>query len=71
MRSVGPVPRFSPLIVTLVHGMPSFGEMPVTSGGCRERDIVLGGANPRFSYKSNLLKENEKKALVPTEISSD
>lgn len=41
MRSVGPIPRFSPLIVTLVHGIPSFGEMPVTSGGWRERDIVI------------------------------
>lgn len=45
MRSVGPVPRFSPLIVTFVHGIPSFGEMPVTSGGCRDRDIVPCGAN--------------------------
>lgn len=45
MRSVGPVPRFSPLIVTLVQGIPSFGEMPVTSGGCRDRDMVLCAAN--------------------------
>lgn len=41
MRSTGPVPRFSPLIVTFVHGIPSFGEMPVTRGGCRDRDIVF------------------------------
>lgn len=40
MRSVGPVPRFSPLIVTFVHEMPSLGEMPVTSGGCRARDMM-------------------------------
>lgn len=40
MRSVGPVPKFSPLIVTFVHEMPSLGEMPVTSGGCRARDMM-------------------------------
>lgn len=40
MRSLGPVPRFSPRIVTLVHGVPSLGEMPVTSGGCRARDMA-------------------------------
>lgn len=57
MRSVGPVPRFSPLIVTLVQGIPSFGEMPVTSGGCRDRDMVLCAANSWSSYRSNLLKQ--------------
>lgn len=40
MRSVGPVPKFSPLIVTFVHEMPSLGEMPVTRGGCRARDMM-------------------------------
>lgn len=40
MRSGVPVPRFSPLIVTFVHGIPSFGEMPVTRGGGRNRDIT-------------------------------
>lgn len=39
-RSVGPVPKFSPLIVTFVHAMPSLGEIPVTSGGCRARDMM-------------------------------
>ena len=66
MRSAGPVPRFSPLIVTFVHGMPSFGEMPVTRGGCRDRDIVLA-EETRSSYRSNLLKE--KQELVLTEAS--
>lgn len=66
MRSAGPVPRFSPLIVTFVHGMPSFGEMPVTRGGCRDRDIVLA-EETRSSYRSNLLKE--KQELVPAEAS--
>lgn len=40
MRSGGPVPRFSPRMVTLVHATPSLGEMPVTNGGWRARDIV-------------------------------
>lgn len=40
MRSVGPVPKFSPLIVTFVQEMPSLGEIPVTSGGCRARDMT-------------------------------
>lgn len=40
IRSVGPVPKFSPLIVTFVHEMPSLGEIPVTSGGCRARDMM-------------------------------
>lgn len=39
-RSAGPVPKFSPLIVTFVHEMPSLGEIPVTSGGCRARDMM-------------------------------
>lgn len=28
--------------MTLVHDVPSFGEMPVTSGGCRARDMAHG-----------------------------
>lgn len=53
MRSAGPVPRFSPRIVTFVHGMPSFGEMPVTRGGCRDRDIVLVDET-RSRYRNDL-----------------
>lgn len=59
MRSAGPVPRFSPLIVTFVHGMPSFGEMPVTRGGCRDRDIVLA-EETRSSYRSNLQDRTDR-----------
>lgn len=40
IRSAGPVPRFSPRIVTLVQAAPSLGEMPVTSGGGRARDMA-------------------------------
>lgn len=43
MRSGGPMPRFSPRMVTLVHATPSLGEMPVTNGGWRARDIVAFG----------------------------
>lgn len=43
MRSAGPVPRFSPRMVTLVQAAPSLGEMPVTSGGWRARDMVAWG----------------------------
>lgn len=43
MRSAGPVPRFSPRMVTLVQAAPSLGEMPVTSGGWRARDMVTRG----------------------------
>lgn len=43
IRSAGPVPRFSPRIVTLVHAAPSLGEMPVTSGGGRARDMAASG----------------------------
>lgn len=37
------MPRFSPRMVTLVHATPSLGEMPVTNGGWRARDIVAFG----------------------------
>lgn len=47
MRSGGPVPRFSPRMVTLVHATPSLGEMPVTKGGWRARDIVAWGKQKR------------------------
>lgn len=40
-RSAGPVPRFSPRMVTLVHEVPSLGEMPVTRGGWWARDMVV------------------------------
>lgn len=43
MRSGGPVPRFSPRMVTLVQATPSLGEMPVTNGGWRARDMVAWG----------------------------
>ena len=39
--------------------MPSFGEMPVTRGGCRDRDIVLV-EETRSSYRSDLLKEKDE-----------
>lgn len=32
MKSLGSIPRFSPLMVIRVPGGPSFGETPVTSG---------------------------------------
>ena len=32
MKSLRSLPKFSPLIVTLVPGGPSFGETPVTNG---------------------------------------
>lgn len=32
MKSLGSLPKFSPLIVTLVPGGPSFGDTPVTKG---------------------------------------
>ena len=47
--------------------MPSFGEMPVTRGGCRDRDIVLVDET-RSRYRNDLLKEKEE--LVPTETST-
>lgn len=40
IRSVGPVPRLSPRMVTLVQAVPSLGEMPVTNGGWRGRDMA-------------------------------
>lgn len=40
IRSVGPVPRLSPRMVTLVQAGPSLGEMPVTNGGWRGRDMA-------------------------------
>lgn len=49
MRSGGPVPRFSPRMVTLVHATPSLGEMPVTNGGWRARDIVAWGKQKRWA----------------------
>jgi hypothetical protein len=32
VKSLGLTPKYSPLIVTLVPGGPSFGEIPVTTG---------------------------------------
>lgn len=62
MRSGGPVPKFSPRMVTLVHATPSLGEMPVTNGGWRARDIVAWGMQKRWAgqrlekFTKNLFK---------------
>ena len=37
------MPRFSPRMVTLVQAVPSLGEIPVTRGGGRARDMVESG----------------------------
>lgn len=42
------MPRFSPRMVTLVQAAPSLGEMPVTSGGCRARDMVTRGGQEHW-----------------------
>ena len=39
-RSWGEVPRFSPLMVTLVPGGPSLGEIPDTTGGGPMVDLI-------------------------------
>lgn len=63
MRSLGPVPRFSPRIVTLVHGVPSLGEIPVTSGGCRARDMAHT-IKTRVKMKRKETKKQSKYLLI-------
>lgn len=68
MRSGGPMPRFSPRMVTLVHATPSLGEMPVTNGGWRARDIVAFGkqkwwAGRRLKKSSQYLNTQWKKKI--------
>lgn len=64
MRSGGPVPRFSPRMVTLVHATPSLGEIPVTNGGRRPRNIVTWGKQKRWAgqhlekFTKNLFKHS-------------
>lgn len=65
MRSAGPVPRFSPRMVTLVQAAPSLGEMPVTSGGWRARDMVAwGGQECRVSLYLDVEKERQTGVYV-------
>lgn len=51
IRSAGPVPRFSPRMVTLVQAAPSLGEMPVTKGGWRARDMAEESHRYRKDYQ--------------------
>lgn len=54
MRSDARAPKFSPLMVTFVPGLPSFGLIPVTTGGARGIFFRADEQNFTFPKKRNL-----------------
>lgn len=63
MKSLGSLPKFSPLIVTLVPGGPSFGDTPVTKGAAISLlDACFTAVN---QLKDFLFKAQDKELRYP------